>query len=593
METPKGLILILHSGFKKIAVTECLDALPKTWLNLDRKIFEIEYSEKINLPDLYDMAFNQNAYEHRLQFAEKIKPALAEFSDYTVVYFGLAAIPLAIDLGQHFHNHHNVEVFQWSHQEITAHDGQVITDEDKKKRWHRYIEAPKKKNKIVSNGLLQKDQKGIVSALIRVSASHPVHPEDTASIVENASELEVGFEYPNEDAITSPEVMNNIADAVKEAIDNISDNRSKINVIHLFASVPCGLAFMIGNKISPNIHPLIQTYQYKSTATPKYKEALLIKGEISPQRKLTDNDREEAEKCRIWAQEELQRIIECYYPHNTEMSSGRPWYLGVAPTKGNIAPDRMWQELPAICDTSLNKDVVDMEATDVAGGFRREKNKWSFDDGFFLSLHNRLEQEERIRQAIRLFLFHEILHQDVHGLDFSSGINIGSFPKVVEEADYQADVYGMLNEYAFQAACNEKVKDVRDFFLDLIEIATETMWSFDDLGEELKEVQIRRLNRYLIWYRQYVRIEKVDTLTDIVKLLWEKPVIEFNGLITKEASNRFYFILARRPNYPLEIAVFDSNQVKRVGTTTAIDFEKFLQGIKNMDSEVLINAMRF
>ena len=70
------------------------------------------------------------------------------------------------------------------------------------------------------------------------------------------------------------------------------------------------------------------------------------------------------------------------------------------------------------------------------------------------------------------------------------------------------------------------------------------MWSFDDNGAGLEEIQIRRLNRYMIWYWQYARIEQEGkNLDSILGILQEKPVIELNGLCTKEENNRFFFVL--------------------------------------------------
>ena len=49
------------------------------------------------------------------------------------------------------------------------------------------------------------------------------------------------------------------------------------------------------------------------------------------------------------------------------------------------------------------------------------------------------------------------------------------------------------------------------------------MWSFVDLGSELTEIQIRSMNRFLNWYWQWVRIERLSgngTLKEIIEILF-------------------------------------------------------------------------
>ena len=54
-------------------------------------------------------------------------------------------------------------------------------------------------------------------------------------------------------------------------------------------------------------------------------------------------------------------------------------------------------------------------------------------------------------QAGRLFLFHEALHYSSEGHRLTSEVanGIGQFPKVIEEADYQAKVWALPSEYKY------------------------------------------------------------------------------------------------------------------------------------------------
>ena len=70
-----------------------------------------------------------------------------------------------------------------------------------------------------------------------------------------------------------------------------------------------------------------------------------------------------------------------------------------------------------------------------------------------------------IRKALRLFFFHEVLHSELHEMGDGKHENIGSFPKVLEIADYQADVYAILNEYGFQRFGTNKIENPKRLFI--------------------------------------------------------------------------------------------------------------------------------
>ncbi len=220
-------------------------------------------------------------------------------------------------------------------------------------------------------------------------------------------------------------------------------------------------------------------------------------------------------------------------------------------------------------------------------------NKWYVDNNFFISVNNRLKTDDTILTAVRLFLFHEALHYSKHKLTDLTSNNIGSFPKVLETADYQADVYAILNEYGYHSKMFGEINNPKKFFLTTINTAIETMWSFDDNGVELEEIQIRRLNRYMIWYWQYAKIEMDGgSLDNIVSILEQKPVIELNGLKTKEENNRFYFILEKRKDQPLELGIFHNNQLIRDASASNMSIENLIQGVKEMKGEKILDVMR-
>jgi len=580
MSTPKGLILIIHSGMIEIPVAECINAMPKEWHSLHREIVTIKYSEIFDLKKLYELNFGQFALEHRRQFNNKILPLINSKPDYKIIYFGFAPIPLTVDLGQLFHNFRDIEIYQRNH----------IS-----KKWYQELGLNDVvENNIQTKGLPDKDQKGITDALIRLSISHFVKPEDTMELIPNAAEIDIEFQKPNEDAIDNKHKMVEVGEAFKAALDQLAGNRSSIKIVHLFASIPCGVAFIVGTKISPNIHPYVQTYQYSSTKEPKNIKAILIKGEINVGRKITVEEKKIAKEKRELANFELTRAVKRYLATNEDMSTNRVWFQGIIPRlQVGIMNEKFWTDLPALFQTSLISDVFDFDTETVNDGFYWRDGKWYVDDNFFISISKRLKDEEKIKKAFRLFLFHEALHYKRHKLTELTSVNIGSFPKVLETADYQADVYGIINEYGYCLKTQGEISNPKQFFLDAIKIATETMWSFDDNGIDLEQIQIRRLNRYMIWYWQYARIEKEGSSIDsIIKILEQKPIIELNGLKTKEENNRYFFTLEKRKDQPLELGVFHNNEITRDGDASNMPIENLVKGMREMNSDLILDVMR-
>lgn len=90
----------------------------------------------------------------------------------------------------------------------------------------------------------------------------------------------------------------------------------------------------------------------------------------------------------------------------------------------------------------------------------------------------------------------------------------------------------------------------------------------------------------MIWYWIYARIENEgNSMDEIISIFEEKPVIELNGLKTKEENNRFFFELEKRKDQPLELAIFHKNQLIRDGSASNMLLEVLVTGIKEMKGE--------
>jgi hypothetical protein len=88
-------------------------------------------------------------------------------------------------------------------------------------------------------------------------------------------------------------------------------------------------------------------------------------------------------------------------------------------------------------------------------------------------------------------------------------------------------------------------------------------------------------------------IEKYGTdLNEIIKILEDKPVIEMNGLKTKESNNRFLYDLNNKNSSHLEIAVFKNNEVQRHGSASNLPIESLVEGFKKMNGELIKEVLR-
>lgn len=192
-------------------------------------------------------------------------------------------------------------------------------------------------------------------------------------------------------------------------------------------------------------------------------------------------------------------------------------------------------------------------------------------------------------QAGRLFFFHEALHysSDGHRLTREVANGIGQFPKVIEEADYQADVWALLTEYKYCCLYEpEKLKNgIKQFFCNAIETAVETMWSFMDTGIELSVIQIRGMNRFLNWYWQWTLVENIKeqgSLKEIVQILLDKPIIEFAGIPLDLRGYRTYYKLNARQQVGMQLAAFAKNRVYRFAPN---EIQNIVDGFRQLNGE--------
>lgn len=235
--------------------------------------------------------------------------------------------------------------------------------------------------------------------------------------------------------------------------------------------------------------------------------------------------------------------------------------------------------------------------------------KWAIDISFFNQVSQRFEGIDvdykiKLTTATRLYLIHETIHK-VHNLDSDTVTGIGNFPKIVEEVDYQADAIAILTELAYFISTSENVnlkKAIIDKLSDIIKIAIETTFSFNPINNNLKLIQVRRVNRYLIWLFHYSKIQELrlrpisddDLIVEILRQFSTKPMLEIAGPAIKSNKDR------NRTFYDLNMIIHQeevallkpNNQIVRCGKTSALDFNDFYNGIKESNFNKLLIFMQ-
>jgi hypothetical protein len=396
--------------------------------------------------------------------------------------------------------------------------------------------------------------------------------------------------------------MLDVALAFKHALDRIGDDFPGIHRVHLFASVQPGMALLLGAHISKTMHPAVQTYQYARNAEDAqyHVPALLINGPRSPepfalskeQEAQAGRDREnlarDFDRMKGFARQEQKNEVTAWLGRHLAIPDGFPAFAG------------MWRDLPPLWRTPLAQTRIDTTTRTVDDSFRLSpSDAWQIDDRWLARLAIRLPDEEMRRRALRMLVLHEIVHRGPQGLTRTLSRGIGRFPKVLEEIDYHADVWTMLYENALTDLDSpSETDDPRRFFQRLIRIATETMWAFDDDGQRLRQIQVRRLNRYLIWYWQYLLLERAPAASrgasfgDVLDLLAQRPVIEIAGPALLTQEERVFFVLDAPRMMTPELCVYHHGRLYRHGPRGDFSISALLDGVSNRDGEAILEVLR-
>lgn len=502
-------------------------------------------------------------------FRASIEPELRK--DARVVYLGATPIPLAMQLGYLLADWVRVDAYQRHH-------------ETGDWAWPpRSRAAPSVRTAGIVSELRAPTPCDII---VRLTSGPEISVAATAAMVPDAlMAVDITLEPRGRDALEQPEDVENLADAFRAALDDLSDRLPRAT-FHLFAAVPVAMALKLGTRVSSTRHRPVLVYQLVAREDERFRLAFELQGPATSGRRiLTAEEVERAAKERAMWAEELRALA----ARAGASESPASW------RRDHPALERSpWDRLPELSAISRVLTDVDLERTDVDGfRFDGAQRVWLLSDELLLAIAHRLDREADRRAAARLFFLHEGLHEEIQGVTEATSASVGRFPRVLEDLDYQADAWALLHELQAGPALGERSNeaDASTRMRKLIWIATETFWAFDAGDSALAEIQVRRMNRYLLWYWQSVRMERLSTEREVIDLLAVKPVLELAGLPTFLRGGRPAYRLDLQRANRLELAVVEGVTLQRRPEGQPHPWGELVEGFRARSGDAILRSL--
>lgn len=581
-----GYVIIKHQVFAEISDDEVLKFLPTADGVPKYEIFDIK-REIVSMENIHKFDSQEFKIYQKNLVEKTIRPYLNDHPTYKVLYFGTATIPLSLHLGFCFGSWKEVDVFLFQREMMT---------------WAWPSENDSEIS--IESNFVNDEFTAPIDVIFKVEATYPVQDSELTESVDASTKI-IGLKVnePGKDIFRTQKQLKDFAYQFELGLDNIASKLPNADKIHIFPTVPVGLAFLMGTKINPNITKPIVTYQFNTNQTPKYEKILVIQESVSPEANITEEDYKFISKIRSELKNELKNGIGAFVKskqeekvkYDTEFS----WIRFIL-RNGSYSEIETghWKNLPDVAETILSNSTLSDETKEASDGFYiSENDEWQINDRFIFNIKNRLKNDEgKVMRALRLFIFHEAMHIKQSLTNYTAG-NIGRFPRVLEEADYMADVWAMLHEYSYSKMYHaEDLTKDKEFFKEIIEIATMTMWAFDDLDANTEEMQIRRVNRYLIWYWNYLQIEarECQTIDDVVKILAVKPIIEIRGLDIRAQAQRTIFKLTNFKVQDLELGYLNNltGKIDRTSNSAGMQIDEIVRGFRERNSDKILKQLK-
>jgi len=561
------VILVAHSVHAEIPEDEMRAAIPQTWIVRGVVSFQ---PIRVSLDETRGVDWARAARLQTEQWRGEVVTLLRKYPSAEIAYFGLAPIPLAVQLGSLVETFSGVRIFLRHHST---------------RSW-KYSHG--KKPRVDGPDGVTEATRSTEPALIAVSTTAPCNIEAARELIgPTCAELEIRTDPLGADVLSDHDSVSEVTERFRQALERIESNRQGVSEIHLIAAIPVGLAFALGCQLSPTRHARVVTYQYHRSAEPHLVEALRLPLRAVLSKALTPEERVAASNLRDRWELERRRLAE----FGRACSNAGHW-SSILGERGEVFQNGAFGHLQKLGESAINTPI-DLSIKDVEGGFQydRVRARWLLADDLLSSIQDAVAPDQ-LDRAGRMLLLHEALHESGQGLNSATARQIRLAPKVLEELDYLADTWTMLHEFAFSELVNSDWEAQRPILLQIVETAIATMWAFD-VSLEPGILEVRRINRYLIWYGLLVRLEQADDLAQALRIFSEKPVIDLVAQEPTLRDGRLIVFLRGASSRPAEICYLDSRgRLKRSGDTNASSASEIARALGAHDQVALRDGMR-
>jgi hypothetical protein len=270
-------------------------------------------------------------------------------------------------------------------------------------------------------------------------------------------------------------------------------------------------------------------------------------------------------------------------------SDQRPWYGSLVPAR-ELDLAAPFPALPHLAGLIHADDAVLPEPHHAEYGHDATRHLWLLGDRLLISLADAGgENRETTESIVRLFFFHEYVHA-YHSLTKYTAANVGKFPNALERLDYTADTYAIVHEltYRMSGGPNEQQRVVLGALRDQVDRVLRSFWAFEGRVPH-RELQTRRLRRYLNWYWRLAQLERADSLGDSLLLFTRSPAVELAGLrLRTDGERRVFSRFLQSPGQRLEMAVLtEDERLVRINDSDASPMHDLLTAFTNGDHVAL------
>lgn len=584
---PTTFLIVRNPGPWPVSQQAVAAAIPADQQGLHREDYEIDtgrFAEQVE----------QGDWEGQSQFlaekATEVRDRFSKLTDPLIHYFGLAEIPHAIALGAYLGDEFPIEVHEYDR------DAKSWKWPDTHQGLRADIQGLPTGEPIAAEG----------SAVFRVEISFAISDQDVhdAAGEKHLCEVKVTLAeelVPEICKVRSPADLKEIRIKIRDALAVMRARFPNLSTIHLFVAAPVSVCFALGQELKPRNSPPIQTYRFrKADGRTAYTPALELSSALraSAEVPLSDEQKRLAGKLReTW--KDVLAAMDTYVGLKRDQfgqSPTSPWFEMLEPS-AVLREIRPFPPLSPVTEVVRPNAGVDEEPVPREYGLTTDDNVWHLSDrlllGFFASAS---EDLDRFKDLVRLFLFHESLH-DFHSLTKLRAQNVGRFPNCLEFIDYTADAYALLHQLDSQRVRDRRVvEDAKaqvTFLKEQLRLMLNSYWAFEPPAP-IYEWQVRRVRRYLNWYWRLAQLEQVQDITIAIRLLSRPPHVELAGIHQIVRPPRHFCSVERLDeNSMLELAiVLENYKLHRISETSAANLRQLLAAFRDRNGDEILKFFR-